>query len=533
MKKRIVAFALAAVSCLSLASCGEKKSGKMGGDSFETAPVVYFAVKNTFEKRIGKAGDDYKDNPYTRYIYEKTGVRVEPVLLSSNMSEASQQLAVKRAGGQQIDLILHWDIVQSYMQSGLIIKLDDLLEKYKEKIPNIMENIPEEAWNGLSKCGEVWGIPGRGSLPNPMINDIFIRKDWMDRLGLKMPENTDELGEIMRAFTEDDPDGNGVKDTYGMVHNGESTVNSLLLLFGCNSWNEEYIDGKLVNGAMTDKARKAFITLRQWDRAGYFNHDGIADNKAHENLISSNKAGIVIGGPSELVKFRDALHDNGFADAEWAMCDTQIKSSNDGIFYGLNNDDKNHTSATMITSMAKDYDSIFKLLDWFYSEEGTFFASYGLEGREYNMVDGKPVRDTEYCSDKSYLGMFTFGKSYKHYYTDLAYEAYGNDEFAKKYVDETINNFDYYVGKKVSLSIKFDYPELPEFVSYPDWRKGVSMNMMKFVAGDLDPADDAVWDNYLKECESYGIGKLLDAALKAYNEDNKRTDKVDLETYGK
>lgn len=529
--KRMAAFSLAILTCLSMVSCKKEKASAPEG--FDDAPVIYVAVKNTFEKKIGKSGDDYKDNPYSRYIYEKTGVRVEPVLLSSNLTEANQQLAVKRAGNQQIDLILHWDISQSYMQSGLIVKLNDLLKEYKDIAPNLTENIPDSAWEGVSKCGVIWGIPGRGTLPNPAVNDLFFRKDWMDKLGLDMPENTDELAEIMKAFTENDPDGNGVDDTYAMVHNGENTANSLMLLFGCNTWNEEYIDGRLVSGAMTDKARKAFITLRSWDKAGYINRDGIVDSKAYENLISGNKAGMIIGGPSELVKFRDALHDNGFVDAEWQMCTTQIKSSNDGIYYGLNTDNKNHNSVTMITSMAKDYESIFKLLNWFYSEEGTFFSNFGLEGREHNLVNGKAVRDEKYIKEKSYLEMYNFGKSYNHYDKELAYTIYGDDDFAKQYVDENINNYDYYVGKKVSLTIKFDYPELPEFTSYPEWRKGISANMMKFVSGDLDPADDKVWNEYLKECRSYGIDKILDAALKAYNADKERTDKIDLEKFGK
>ena len=533
MKKRVVSLLIAAIMIFALVGCGGGGTSSAPED-FDNAPVIRFAVMNSYEKKLGAAGDDPFDNPYIRYIYEKTGIRVEPVLLSSNDSEASQQLAVKRAGGEQIDLILDWDIRQAYMQSGLTIKINDLLEKYKKLIPNLLENIPEEAWNGLSKRGEIWGIPGRYVFPNPDIKYIFVRKDWMDKLGLKMPTNTDELGEVMRAFTEDDPDGNGVKDTCAFVHKGDNTVNSLLRFFGCDSWGETYVNGRFENGVMTDRARKALEVLRKWDKAGYINHDGIADNKAHDNLISSNKAGMVIGSPDKLLNYKDALHDNGFTEAEWALCNTQIVSSEDGIFWGYAQKGKNHASATSITSMAKDYESIFKLLNWVYSEEGTFFLSYGLEGREYNMVDGKPQRDENYVKDKSYLNMFNFGKSYKHYYEDLAYAKYGNDDFAKAYVDEVINNYDFYIGEKpISTAIKFDYPDLKEFTDYPDWRKGISSNMMKFVAGDLDPADDATWNKYIEECNSYGLRKLLDAALEAYKNDTERPDKIDLEEYFK
>ena len=42
---------------------------------------------------------------------------------------------------------------------------------------------------------------------------MIIRQDWLDKLGLKAPTTIDEFEEVIRAFTEDDPDGNGQKDT--------------------------------------------------------------------------------------------------------------------------------------------------------------------------------------------------------------------------------------------------------------------------------------------------------------------------------
>ena len=44
---------------------------------------------------------------------------------------------------------------------------------------------------------------------------LVIRKDWLDKLGLAVPKTTDELFDVLKAFTFDDPDGNGKNDTYG------------------------------------------------------------------------------------------------------------------------------------------------------------------------------------------------------------------------------------------------------------------------------------------------------------------------------
>ena len=72
MLKRKLALVLAVTTAATaLAGCGKGK-GTAGGDTFETAPVVRYAVRNNYESQIGNCGDDYNDNDYTRYIWEKT-----------------------------------------------------------------------------------------------------------------------------------------------------------------------------------------------------------------------------------------------------------------------------------------------------------------------------------------------------------------------------------------------------------------------------------------------------------------------------
>jgi hypothetical protein len=110
--------------------------------------------------------------------------------------------------------------------------------------------------------------------------------------------------------------------------------------------------------------------------------------------------------------------------------------------------------------------------------------------------------------------MFCFGRSYKTYYEEQAERAYGNDSFADTYIHEIINNSDKYYT--VRTDIKFEYPDLPAFTTYPEWRKGISNNMLQFVVGDKDPANDAVWQDYIKECNSYGIQTLMDEAAARY-----------------
>lgn len=510
---KVLSVFLAAAALVSqIAGCKVKTAEE--GD-FENAPQVYFARKNTFESKIGNAGDNYEDNDYIRYIYDKTGIRVVPVMLATGTSEANQQLAIKRAGGQQVDLIINWDLAQDYIQSGQIIKLNELLEQYKDSAPNITNNIPESAWKGTKKLDDIWGFPSRPVLPNAPITYIFLRKDWMDKLNLSMPETTDEFFEVLKAFTENDPDGNGKKDTYGLIHDGSSTVNLLAMFFGVDTYREDIVDGnKLISQAMTDRARTVFSELRRWNQAGVICEDGITNASSVEHMYANSKIGAYIGRLDTLVKYQKSIKENGDVNSEWVMIPNTIQCSLDGNTYGFGMP-VNHAAVTMITSSAKNYEDIFKLLNWMYSEEGTFFQTYGIEGKEYTLgSDGKPVVNQDYMDKKSYIGMFTMGKSYNTFFEEEAQRMYGTDELALKYIDDTVNNSEKYWTPRTD--IKYNFPTLEEFSTYPDWRKGIENNMLHFVVGDKDPADDSVWNAYLSECNSYGIQKLMDAAAEKY-----------------
>ncbi|MBO1722884.1 sugar ABC transporter substrate-binding protein, partial [Extibacter sp. GGCC_0201] len=70
-------------------------------------------------------------------------------------------------------------------------------------------------------------LKGIACAPGEQLWSFLIRQDWLDNLGLYMPTTAEELLDVMRAFTFDDPDGNGKDDTYGFTAAGGGTVGDL------------------------------------------------------------------------------------------------------------------------------------------------------------------------------------------------------------------------------------------------------------------------------------------------------------------
>jgi putative aldouronate transport system substrate-binding protein len=113
--------------------------------------------------------------------------------------------------------------------------------------------------------GKLYGIPV-GTTNGPV---TYIRKDWLQKLGLKAPTTWAEYYRVMKAFTLNDPDGNGKNDTYGMTQ-GASTNGSICL--ADNNYRDFYLNaspslifrnGKWIDGMMQKEFKPALERLRR------------------------------------------------------------------------------------------------------------------------------------------------------------------------------------------------------------------------------------------------------------------------------
>ena len=127
--------------------------------------------------------------------------------------------------------------------------------------------------------GSLIGIPnimldGRSSFLH------LYRQDWLDAVGLQVPTTLDELENVLKSFTLDDPDGNGVNDTFGVncEPNTSLEFGDVFGAFGTqpNIWIEE--NGKVVYSNITDAYKQALKRIATWYKAGYINQEFPTDS---------------------------------------------------------------------------------------------------------------------------------------------------------------------------------------------------------------------------------------------------------------
>ena len=177
--------------------------------------------------------------------------------------------------------------------AGAFWELSDYLDEY----PNLITENPDIERNA-SINGDVYGVY---RARDAMRTSVILRKDWLENLGLETPATVDDLYEVAKAFTENDPDGNGVKDTYGLIVpkwpgtiNSNSPYDVVATWFGAgNTWTEE--DGELVPNFATEEFIEANKYLKKFVDEGLINSDyATMDSATWNEPFFNGQGGIIV-----------------------------------------------------------------------------------------------------------------------------------------------------------------------------------------------------------------------------------------------
>ncbi|WP_426446716.1 extracellular solute-binding protein [Paenibacillus sp. S-38] len=179
--------------------------------------------------------------------------------------EHANKLSVLAASQNLPDLleIKEKDLSVYYQMARNGLLLD--LTPYLDKLGAVKKQVGEEGFTKGKVDGKVFGF---SQAPRIVPQGFWIRKDWLDKLGLKSPTTMDELLEVAKAFTEKDPDGNGKKDTYGISGTRE-IERGFLGVHGTTEPNKFYIqDGKLINSLYDPNMKKGIEEFQRFLKAG-------------------------------------------------------------------------------------------------------------------------------------------------------------------------------------------------------------------------------------------------------------------------
>ncbi|MFB9277087.1 extracellular solute-binding protein [Cohnella cellulosilytica] len=385
MKKRYVKAVLVLaglIACTAMtAACSdsktEEKSGAAAPGSESTAPKAKPTLSISMYDRgnVPQEMGTIDNNRWTKWLNENGPVNGKYVPIPRG--ESVQKLNLLFASGDAPDVVFEFDTRfrdQMYQQK-MIMPVDDLIENSSTDYKQLLEKYPAIKKAATKPDGNMYEF-GRVS-PLVGFQALLIRTDWLDKLGLQVPETTEELFAVAKAFTEQDPDDNGANDTFGIALSGE-TGGTIDTMFRNVTWVVE--DGKLVRGWKQLNAANEF-KKRLYD-AGLVDKDFLADKngqKAQQDW-NNGKIGIFVGRTIDLVNFNQYYEQLKTNVPSAEVKAIKLPKSEFGRFtIGVNNPVQ---MTTVINSKVKDPEAAMAYIDFMASRTAGEMLRFGQEGED-------------------------------------------------------------------------------------------------------------------------------------------------------
>lgn len=283
---------------------------------------------------------------------------------------------------------------------NLFLDVKPFLKDY----PNLVKFLGEDGYKSLNPKGKYFGLP----YYNVDARDpLMVRKDWLDKLNLKMPETIDDFYNVAKSFVNNDPDGNGKKDTIGFsfsigANYMISEVDHIAGAFGvANKWKME--KGQLIPMQVQTKEWKDTLTfLRKAFEEGVLDKDFVV-NKGQDSLnkLQAGKLGINYTNPfqvlTDTIPSLKKIHPNA------ELVQIVPPKGPTGLQYTKTFDVQ---SKLVINSNidVKKQQRLLMLYDYMVSDEGADLIKHGIEGVHFKKVGDNKFEVLEaYESDRPYL----------------------------------------------------------------------------------------------------------------------------------
>lgn len=398
--KRIAALAAVSALTISLVSaCGNNantdttaSSSASAGDT--AAPPIHILLSHS---EIAYAKQAKTDDPYIKELSRLSGYNLNYEFLGH--SDYAQQLSLRFASGDLADLI-RTDSIVSTMHSGAVdqgvfLELDSLIDQYA---PSLKAKIPADFWKSprVSKDGKIYGIPVTRGVPAD--RSIFIRQDWLDKLGMDTPKTLDDYLAFFEAVKKEDMNGNGdPNDEYGLgMFNNTIWTDIFTPAFGVHANMWSYKDGQLTPDMIDPRMKDAIAFYKSLYDKGYVNPNlFVKKEDEHNASIAKGEVGVwgaavyqyLAGyGKNNIQKTminQPEASVSMIAPPKGPQGDSGFAVQSDEIYF-----------VWVIPAEAKNPENILKFLEWAYSSpEADKFFAYGIEGSNYTVEDGQPKWD--------------------------------------------------------------------------------------------------------------------------------------------
>lgn len=525
--KRIIMWLLAIAMMSSLMGCKSSGNTSVSGvtlDPDATYPLDTDEVLTIWGKSAPSSSKYSKTEelPYIQELQKETGVKLEYVYTAAGQKE--ERLKIMLAAGDATDIIEYdWAFYpggpEKVLSEGHIIALNDLMDTYAKNFKRVVTQNPEADKIAKNNEGLYYTFPQirEDEKMNTAYGPI-IRKDWLDELGLEMPETLDDWYNILTAFKEK-------KNATTPMIISFSDLEACGMFLGAYGVRPGFYreNDKVKYGPIEEGYKNALIYLNKMYKEGLFG-ENITNVTADERngLMLNHKAGAAIGWLNSSIK--NWQNNSAVADTSFNLSGTKYPTLKKGETPRFGYRGQAVIATNSISSASKKKELAAKFLDFRYTEKGEILANFGIEGESYVMKDSRPVytdiilKNPEGLSVTQALSEYTDASSTGPFFYRLDAFMQINETERQRTALDFWSQTDAKTYNLPAISIPGDMTS--EYSSiYADIQTYVENMFYKFVMG-LEPIEK--FDEYVEQIKKMNIDRAIEINQIALDNFNKR-----------
>jgi putative aldouronate transport system substrate-binding protein len=347
-----------------------------------------------FNNNVSPNFTNLGEAPFGKGLQERTGIKI--TFQHPPTGGADEQFNLMVADGNLPDIMeRNWlnypGGPEKAISDGVILRLNDIMEKYAPNFTAYLRAHPEVDKMVKTDNGSYYAFPFiRGDTGLLTSRGLMIRKDWLDEMGLQVPETMDEWHTVLTAFKQ--RKNSPAPFTFEYTGSGLNDVLCFALAYKApNGW---FVgdDGNVHFGAVEPGRRQYLTTMAQWYKEGLIDPDiGVVQNQQVAAKMTGETSGASMGWlGSRLGVWTNAAKAHN-PKYELAAAPVPVLQKGDKPVMGTTELPYSANGTAAITGSCKNVETAARLLDWAYGEEGHLYYNFGIPGESYNLVNGYPA----------------------------------------------------------------------------------------------------------------------------------------------
>ncbi|MEO8683381.1 MAG: hypothetical protein ABI414_00915 [Devosia sp.] len=496
---------------------------------------------------------DLNTSTFTKTLEEKFNVDLTFQTTTYDSAAAAEKRQISLASGDYPEafMLVNWvdqfsqaELIK-YSEQGVIIPLNDLIDKYAPNIKAAFEKEPALKKLATAPDGNIYGLPQWNDCFHCSYSaKLWINTEWLKKLGLDMPTTTDQMKAVLEAFKTGDPNGNGRADEIPLA---ASTVDPLVPYF-MNAFEYDprgtsypmmlaLNGGKVQFQATQPGWRDGLAYLSGLYKEGLIDSGAFTQNRESMQALGNNADATIVGAvtaqhPALLATVGQADGRDRNYDAVPPLTGPSGHASTSFNLASIPG------AAFVITNKASEEQQIaaIKIVDYMFTIDGHAQAEYGVEGEQWlRPVEGDLALDPEYPPlynslpvDPTATPTNAAWGAMGQYFSDKAWRGgqvqpeaiYEPAGFERRLFQAT----KLYEGKTPADQL-FPYWNIWTDPATADELAQLQTNLQnyvtqanaEFVTGQRDINDDAAWASYLADIENLGAARYLEIYQTGYD----------------